>query len=687
MNAREPLTSIHPARSSPERPTWGGGSGNSKELTAGLGGNNGEAIVRSRSTDGHPGLPPTQRLMAHLSTGLRLGVVNVARVAVYRACKHSGIYRWLLPSRTATPLEFHVDSWCDAAQPLVTWPDPSVLTEADALLSGRANYFSIHAHDIGCPPNWFLNPFRNQRHLLPAAHWSDIADFNVDSGDIKIVWEISRFGWATVFARAWRTTGDKRYLTALQDWMQDWWHCNPPNTGPNWMCGQETSIRLINALLALRIAGVEKKFASGMAAFVEAHCQRVDLTTFYAVGQDNNHATSEAAGLFIGGTWLARYGKRDAKARGNRWARKGRKLLERAICRLVLPDGSFSQHSLTYHRLMLDTLSIAEVWRRYVGETSFSEAFHRRAAAATRWLGAMLCSTSGDSPNLGANDGAHPYRLDSSAYRDFRPCLQLASLVFTGGPALESGPWVEPAAWLGVPAEEPVRPWLNDLGSAVFPDGGYVALRGRTGARVMLRAPTARFRPSHADALHLDLWWKGKNLLRDGGSYAYAGGGAVAETLVSVAGHNTQQFDDHDQMPRLGRFLYGGWVRVAGMRGIDTSADGQSWAGSYTDAWGVTHKRTVTLRSDVLSVQDEVKGFNRKALLRWRLATGNWSQNETGCISELGQIRVESNVPIRRMSLESGWESRHYLEKSAVPVLEIEIDQSPAVVKTTVTLP
>jgi hypothetical protein len=47
---------------------------------------------------------------------------------------------------------------------------------------------------------------------------------------------------------------------------------------------------------------------------------------------------------------------------------------------------------------------------------------------------------------------------------------------------------------------------------------------------------------------------------------------------------------------------------------------------------------------------------------------------------------VESNAPIRRMSLESGWESRHYLEKSAVPVLEVEIDQSPAVVTTTVTL-
>ncbi len=356
------------------------------------------------------------------------------------------------------------------------------------------------------------------------------------------------------------------------------------------------------------------------------------------------------------------------------------------VRRLVLPDGSFSQHSLTYHRVMLDTLSIAEAWRRNVGEAPFTEDFYTRAAAATRWLGAMIDPTSGDGPNLGPNDGAHPYRLDASAYRDFRPCLQLASLLFIGSAALKSGPWDESAGWLGVPPEGTVQHWLNDSSGAVFPDGGYVVMRNRAGARVLLRAPTARFRPAHGDALHLDLWWKGKNLLRDGGTYAYADGGAVAENLASMAGHNTVQFDGHDQMPRLGRFLYGAWVRVVGMPAIATSADGQSWGGSYTDVWGAQHKRTCTLRAEALSVLDEVQGFKRTAVLRWRLAPGNWSQDETGCASAIARIRVESSVPVRRMSLESGWESRHYLEKSPVPVLEVEIDQSPAVLTTTVTL-
>jgi heparinase II/III-like protein len=658
-----------------------------EKLGGHLGRHSNETIVESRAVaESQLELPTVRRLLSYFTTVLHLGVSNVVRVLFYRTCRQTGIYRWLLPQSEAIPLSLRVDSSLGAAQPPVPWADRGVLIEADELLKGRANYFSVHAHEIGNPPNWFLNPFENKRHAQPTQHWSEIADFNAEAGDIKVVWEISRFSWASVFARAWRISGDSRYLHAMQLWMQDWWRKNPPNTGPNWMCGQEASIRLINVLLALRTVGLERSSTDGLVSFVEAHCRRISLTTLYAVAQDNNHGTSEAAGLFVGGSWLAKFGDGHARYRGQRWADKGRKLLNNGVGRLVLPDGSFSQHSLTYHRVLLDTLSVAEAWRRYVGETPFAENFYTRAAAATRWLGAMIDPTSGDGPNLGANDGAHPFRLDTSGYRDFRPCLQLASLLFIGSAALTPGRWDESAGWLGVPAKGHARPWLNDLSSAVFPDGGYVVMRNTTGAQVLLRAPTARFRPAHADALHVDFWWKGKNLLRDGGSYSYADGEATTTALMSPIGHNTQQFDGRDQMPRLGRFLYGDWVRVIGDPAITTDAEGQSWVGSYTDICGVQHRRTLTLRADALSVMDQTQGFKRKAVLRWRLAPGNWSQNETGCTSSMGRIHVESSVPIRRMSLERGWESRHYLEKCAVPVLEVEIDQSPAVLRTTVTL-
>jgi hypothetical protein len=39
-------------------------------------------------------------------------------------------------------------------------------------------------------------------------------------------------------------------------------------------------------------------------------------------------------------------------------------------------------------------------------------------------------------------------------------------------------------------------------------------------------------------------------------------------------------------------------------------------------------------------------------------------------------IGVSATVPFLRGELEQGWESRHYLEKIPVPVLEVEVQQS-----------
>lgn len=627
---------------------------------------------------------PFRRLRIGISTVFRLGIGNVGRVALYRSLKRAGFYRWLLPCRAEAPLavELHPAQCVPQAAP---WGDRAVLREANELLHGRATWFQAHTHEIGSPPDWFMNPIQNKRHPNVTDHWSRIADFSEQSGDIKIMWEMSRFSWASVFARAWRISGDLRYLDALVSWMEDWWKNNPPNRGPNWMCGQETSIRLINAILAWRLVALEPSVAAQMAAFVEAHCRRIQATTLYGIGQDNNHGTSEAAALFIAGTWLSWYGKGKSRWLGRHWGLSGRKMLEDRVRCLVMPDGSFSQHSLTYHRLMLESLSLAEVWRRHMGEVSFSSIFYSHAEAATRWLAALIDPETGDGPNLGPNDGANPWRLHCSRYRDFRPCLQLASVLFTLGPALDSGTWDETLAWLGILTPSNIQPWLKNLGSAVFPDGGYVILRNERNARLLLRAQKPWFRPTHADALHVDLWFMGENIVRDGGTYSYYGG-ALAEELCSVAGHNTLEFDSRDQMPRLGRFLYGGWIGVKGDLAIKVTNEGQTWSGMYKDSWGVQHRRTVTLRDKMLVIRDELNGFRDKAVLRWRLAPGEWLQNVKGCASAKAQIAVESSVPICRISLEKGSESRHYLEKSPIPVLEVEVQQCPAVLNTTITL-
>lgn len=451
----------------------------------------------------------------------RLGFANVANVAGYRLALASGLIKKVMPEgkRYHDPL-FHRSCHLikDLSCPV---PESGVVDFAEDQLKGNIFYFSDRQYNIGSPPDWFLNPVSQKRCPDVDLHWSRLPDFSAEVGDIKIIWEASRFDWALVFARAYRVTGAERYLSALNKWAGDWTDKNPLNRGPNWKCGQEAAIRMLQALLAAFLLNQHKSPASGLIRFVFEHCSRIAPTVRYAVAQDNNHGVSEAAALFVGGAWLEMVSSDPhALRKVGHWVQKGRILLEDRVNRLIEKDGSFSQYSVNYHRLALDMLSMVEFWRREIDQPSFSVDFYGKAGAATNWLFQMTESLSGDAPNLGANDGARLFVLTDTPYRDYRPSVQLASALFSDCRAYGAGVCDDCLGWLGLDDVEETKNGFNR--SYVFADGGYAKLTtpdSRTWG--IVRFPRFRFRPSHADCLHFDFWYKGENILRDGGTFCY----------------------------------------------------------------------------------------------------------------------------------------------------------------------
>ena len=113
-----------------------------------------------------------------------------------------------------------------------------------------------------------------------------------------------------------------------------------------------------------------------------------------------------------------------------KFAECGRNYLEKYIDKLVMNDGSFSQHSVVYHRLVLDTLCQIEIWRRTLNLNPFSNNFYRLCNKLIFWLYEFTDKSTGKCPNLGGNDGAYCYQYNVDAYRDFRPTLNLASFLF-----------------------------------------------------------------------------------------------------------------------------------------------------------------------------------------------------------------------------------------------------------------
>jgi len=154
------------------------------------------------------------------------------------------------------------------------------------------------------------------------------------------------------------------------------------------------------------------------------------------------------------------------------------------------------------------------------------------------------------------------------------------------------------------------------------------------------------------------------------------------EYFSGTQSHNTIQFDQRDQMPRLSRFLLGGWLKTNWEQPIVTTSEASIFGAGYTDQWGASHRRTVELDEDRLKVNDLVSGFSEKAVLRWRLIPGKWTlrceNNQVEVSLEIQQqvsLLVSSDVPMLRAELVTGWESRYYLQKTELPVLEIEINQ------------
>lgn len=530
--------------------------------------------------------------------------------------------------------------------------------------------FGQFLSDLGqTPPLWVASCLSNKPVEGAERDWWQIPDFDRLVGDIKTVWEFSRFDWMLACAQH-AAKGDENALLRLNDWLVDWLQTNPPYKGPNWKCGQEASIRIMHLAMAAQLLGQVTGSASGLLDLVEAHMQRIAPTVLYAMAQDNNHGTSEAAALFIGGSWL----EANNRTAGYRFTRVGRKWLENRARRLIEKDGSFSQYSLNYHRVMLDSFSMVELWRRQLALPAFSQEFYTRVAAASEWLRCITQSINGDGPNLGANDGARLLPLTDTDYRDYRPSIQLASVLFHSARAYsESGDWNQPLYWLGLTLPEAQLPEPTGV---QFDSGGYFVLR-QGPAVTLLRYPRFRFRPSQADALHIDLWLGGENWLRDAGTFSYNTEQRWLDYFPGTVAHNTVQFDGRDQMPRLSRFLFGAWLKSRNVEPLVVSNGKQSGGAGYRDWKGAKHHRRVVLSGHTLKVTDLVSGFACKAVLRWRLKPGNWSIDaDAQCVQTDGfSLVVSSAVPLKRFELVDGWESRYYLKKTPLPVLEVEIDQ------------
>lgn len=422
-----------------------------------------------------------------------------------------------------------------------------IINDADRTIDGRIEGFSSIELNYGSPFNWQLNPLTGKATDLNEK-WYKIPDFDKERGDIKVIWEASRFTHLLTLARAYCISEDSRYYKAFSDQINEWVIRNRYSYGANYKCGQECSIRMINVLLAYIVFQNAEVTSTdderNVKTIVKDSYRKILSNFFYAYKCiKNNHTISEIMGMVVG-AWCCEDQKQLNKAYG---------YLEKIINNQFTEDGGYAQYSFNYQRLALMELNIILSISNKTG-LQIGESAKKRLLNSTLLL--YQCQAPNyDLPNYGSNDGSLIFKMTSCGYRDFRPVCNTTYRLITGKELYAEDLHREELIWHGLHAG--IGTFDNiDKCNMAYSEAGIFTIRNDN-SMMMLVCNDYHKRPGHMDQLHLEFWIKDVNVFCDCGTYSYAS--ELGQRLIRCESHNTAEVTNKEQMLIKPPFLIYDW--------------------------------------------------------------------------------------------------------------------------------
>lgn len=521
--------------------------------------------------------------------------------------------------------------------------------------NGKLLLFNSLLVDLGTNYDWVTNP--DSKHKYDKnKHWTEIADYSKQAGDIKYVWEKSRFSYLYDIIRYDYHHEDDSSKHVFAD-IASWIKANPINCGPNYRCSQEMSLRVLNWLFALHYyensTSLTEEIFNQMQYVIYWHLHHIfNNIDFSRIAVRNNHAITETLTLFLAGLLLP------TMPGAEEWKIKGKEWFEEEIAYQIYEDGTFLQYSMNYHRIVIQLLTWGIVLSEKNGER-FSNTVYDRAEKSVKFLRTAMVDENGWLPNYGANDGALFFGLSYTHYRDYRP--QIQALAAALGINLGFQEHYEDQYWYGIQSSPHQSKWQPAIGAHSYNQGGYYIIRERD-TLTFIKCGSYKDRPSQADNLHIDIWHKGQNLLTDAGSYKY---NTDAETIRYFSGtraHNTVMLGNNDQMLKGGRFIWYYWTQSLAAT-LTTHNDKYEFTGKITAfrhiAKGITHQRTITKLKDIPEwhITDEIANKPAGVPINqlWHIPIE--------CSEQVYVVSTDNNKVILQSEVVNGWYSSLYGQK------------------------
>lgn len=434
-------------------------------------------------------------------------------------------------------------------------PTEALREKAERILKGELQYFNAEWLKIGKDYDWLTNPSNGYQYDI-TKHWSEIPDLSEEAGDIKYVWEKSRFSYLLTLIR-YDYNFDQDLAEFVFSEIESWIDANPINQGPNWRCSQEISLRMFNWCYALyyyqnSLALTEERWQKIQQVIYASLHHVYHHIDFSRIAVRNNHAITETLLLTLSNILFP------FVPETREWSKKGLKWFEEEINYQIYDDGTFLQFSMNYHRVVIQLLSLGiSIFEK--NDLHFSDFVYQKAYKSLHFLFQCMQDENGWLPNYGSNDGALFFPLSDKDYRDYKPQLNTLHKILTGNFLFDSADTQEDFNWVnGEQTKLNFSPLQKIEGCQSFESGGYYLCRQKD-FLTFIRCGNHKDRPAQADNLHIDLWHKGENILRDSGTYKYNTELEKLSYFMGSKSHNVVMVGEHSQMLKGGRFIWYFW--------------------------------------------------------------------------------------------------------------------------------
>jgi hypothetical protein len=536
----------------------------------------------------------------------------------------------------------------------------ALLACADRLLGGKWEVLGVVRTDLVLP-DWFHDPVTDRRSA------PDRYAFRIDHrseelvGNVKQVWEISRLQHLTLLATAWFLTRDERYALRVADHLRSWWRENPFLSGIHWTNGIELGIRLISLAWIRRLLddwpGVADLFERDALALQQIRWHQQYLAAFQSRGSSaNNHVIAEAVGQLVASCAFPWFRESE------RWRRNSARLIERELIRNTFPSGIGRELASDYQGFITELGFIAAVEADASGHPLTSTTWERLCAMADS--AAALVDERLRPPRQGDSDEGRGLLLDAPAPNRWPSLLALASAVigrldWWPQPPDDAGSVIIGAMMCtkrhieSRPSQRPSR----------FADAGTTLLRTSGENEIWCRCDGGPHgylsiaAHAHADALSVEVRYRGVDILADPGTYCYHGERAWRSYFRSTIAHNTAELGGRNQSSEGGPFM---WLRQAQAREVEVIDDGDiaRWTAEH-DGYSsldppALHRRSVSLdrASRSIDIIDEIEGGSHDIRLAFHLGPEVQVELEGACA--MLTWAVASTHEVARLELPQG---------------------------------